>query len=391
MKYYFAKENINPLKPAYCVGFAVEKEKTVKTKLDLYMRLLLLEDKDTSVLLMTLDNLCVSIDVYRQFAQVCKKKLPNTYLIITCSHTHYAPSLANEQPMNVCDEVYKNQVLLQFDCQLDKIELKEIDGYVDYHQTPFNQVGSTRISKKSDENVYGGVLSIYDGKTRLGNIVFYNCHPTEDVKDPKYFSSAYVGAGLQMLQESYPNEFFMFVQGSDGDVSSRFTRKERSFEQTMVFGKLMSKCWSELLQRNQSKEKLVLSYKYQQYAFKAQFKEIPVIEQAYLDSLKEAERKELLIGLEELKKYQKMVKPTINELYLSRVSLGKYRLFFSPFELFTEYNSYIDKNTTLLIGYSNGALAYLLPVDNDEISYEYFLETTTNEDKRIVVEQIKNL
>jgi len=391
MKYCFKKVNINPIKSAYAVGFAVPKEKYSETKLDLFLRLLMLEDGQNSIILASFDNLGISYDVYEELALIAKKRCPNSYLITCCTHTHYAPSLANEKPINICDEIYKDQIKNTLDEALKDIKLKEIEGYVDYHYLPFDKVGSPRISKKTAENVYAGVLSIYDSNERLGNILFYNCHPTEDDKDPGYFSGAFPADAVRRMENNHPSEFFMYMHGCAGDVSSRFTRKERSFNQTLEFGKIMAKCFDDILSKNKKNEKIELSYNHELLKLKSVFKEIPDIPQSLLDPLKEAEKRELLIGLEELKKYRTLEMPTINYVPLSRVNLGSFKLFFSPFELFSDYNGYINKDNTLLVGLSNNVLAYLLPVDNEEISYEYFLETTTNEDKRIILNAIYNL
>lgn len=392
MLYGFNKVNINPKEAAYTVGFSVPKEKCLETKLDLFMRTLYLKDNNNEIVIVALDNLDCSHDSYLSLKEIVNNKYKDALVLVTCSHTHYAPSIANQFPMLFSDETYLKQVKEALKECINNIETHEIEGKVSYNYKPFNKVGSTRISSKSDENVYAGTLSIYNKEERIGNIVFYNCHPTEDAKVTDYFSSAYVGACLKNLETKYPNEFFIFLQGCCGDVSSRFTRKERSFKQTLEFGEILSDCFIELMNNNKPNNPLNISYNSVTYDFKYDIKEIPEIPQSLLENLKEAEKQELLIGLEELKKYRSYPNlPKVNVTNLNRVSFGPYKLFFNPFELFTDYNKLIDKEKTLLVNYTNGAIAYLLPLDNNAISYEYFLETTSNEDKHRVKDAIDNL
>jgi len=392
MKYCFKKICINPIEPAYCVGFVVEKNKSTKSIIDLYARVLRLKDNNEEIIICSIDSLYISYDVYQELNELVKQIYPDALLLTCCTHTHYAPCLANQFPLLELDKVYFAQFKNEFIELIKDMPLSEINGKVDYNWIPFNKVGSTRISKKEDDEVYAGALSIYNDKQRIGNIVFYNCHPTEDVKDPSYFSSAYIGSCIKNLEEDHPDEFFMFLQGSDGDVSSRFTRKERSFNQSIEFGRLLSDCINGLLKKNTNKYQLSLEKNSVTYKFDFSLKDIPSLPDGFLNSLKEAERNELLIGMEELKKFRKMDNlPKYNIINLNRINLGPYRLFFSPFELFTDYNKMIDKDICLLVGYTNGAIAYLLPLNNKDISYEYFIETTNNNDKKLVVEAINSL
>ncbi len=392
MQYSFRKACINPIMPAYAVGFAVEKDKSTYTKLDLNLRLLRLKSEDKEIIMCAIDSLDVSYDVYLKFNEIVHSFYPDALFTITCSHTHYAPSLANQFPMLKIDELYLDQVTKVFREAVKNLPLRNIKASVSYNTKPFTEVGSTRVSANDANNVYAGALSFYHKDKRIGNIVFYNCHPTEDNKAPEYFSSAYVGATIEKLEEKYPDEFFMFMQGSCGDVSSRFTRKERSFNQTLEFGRLLSECFSELIENNTQRNELTLSHNSVTLDFDYTVKEVPEIPEALLETLKEAEKKELYIGIEELKKFRSMKNlPSSNTINLNSIHLGPYRLFTNPFELFSVYNELIDRNNTLLINYTNGALAYLLPVNNKTISYEYFLETVSNEDKLKLVEAIKNL
>jgi len=390
MKYSYQNVNINPNFPCGTVGFGNRFSKIKKVRLSLNMRILRLVDEKQDVMLISIDSLYVSYDVYQLFKQLVNRYFPDCKLIISASHTHYAPSLANQFPLLKVNRKYRQFVLQRLEESLKSMELQEIDGYLDYHYTPFTQMGLSRLTNNNDnDDIYAGVLSLFDGQKRLGSILFYNCHPTIDVKKPKYFSSEYIGYCYQLLEQEHPDEFFMFLQGADGDVSTRYSRKERSFDELTRMAGLLSVAFDQQLLQNQPLKPLTLECQQKLYDFDFAVKTRRDIPEAFLQKARtnrDASSMRIIRMLSILQ-YLPLL-PKKEKICLSIVNLGPYCLFFSPYELFCSYNELIDKNTTLLVGYSNGALAYLTPLANQGFSYESLLETTSDQDKKIIIDSI---
>ena len=70
------------------------------------------------------------------------------------------------------------------------------------------------------------------------------------------------------------------------------------------------------------------------------------------------------------------------EILISVVRLGKYNLVFAPNELFSYYIKAINKEHSVLIGYSNGYRPYVSGIEDNFITYETFTDTLTKETKQ---------
>ena len=385
---------INPIKPTLRVGMFIDHNPILNVRGDLYARCLRLKTPSINLILLVFDSLGISSDIQKLFEEKIKETIQeDVSFIFSSTHTHYAPSLCNMHNLINVDKQYFEYTARKVALMIKNCHLIDKEVSINYSWEQFDKVGKTRINHKSNENVYAGVMSFYDDHTRLGNILFYNCHPTTPQDDANYFTSAFVGSAVEKLTKKYPGEFFIYLQGADGDISTRLNRHCTKYEEVTRLGNLMGDEFIKLLNRNQTTthHPLTVNYLTWDLQINNQLKDITTLTEADLVDYTEKEIKELKTGMRLITGMKDKVKPFKSMINFSLLELNGYRLLFNPFELFSDYNNYINKDNTLLVCYSQGIQGYLTQPNNKHISYEYLIETQNEEDKKNVVEAIKNI
>jgi len=372
---------INPTSPMQPVGFSSKKRVVSLVRGDLYARCLYLHDKQ-KILFLTLDSLGVSHDVHKRLEKEVHKSLGyDVHVIISCTHTHYAPSLANAMGFVDADETYIEFVCSRLRVMLNKMPIKEGDLEISVNSMPFNEIGRNRLSSGNDKYVILTYVAFFSDKRPIGNWIIYNCHPTISAEDAPYFSSDYVGVALEDLKKAHPNEFAMFFQGPGGDVSTRFTRKDKSYQEALRFGRILSHQISEFQRQKPDLKEVSLHFLTHHLTLSHHIKDGPTRQPS---KMSEKEEREYRGGLALLKKISKHPEHLLPTAHIEQVSLGAYSFFFVPFELFSSYNRYLKKNS-FLIGYSQGMGSYVTDVKPKVESYESIIETISEQDKEQLI------
>ena len=384
---------INPIKPTFRVGMFIDHNPMLNVRGDLYARCLRLKSPSFNIILLVFDSLGISSDIQKQFEEKIKETIKEDVLFIFSStHTHYAPALCNLHGLINVDKPYFEYTTRKVALMIKNCRMVDKDISINYSWEQFDQVGKTRINNKPNDNVYAGVMSFYDNHSRLGNILFYNCHPTTPQDDANYFTSAFVGSAVEKLTKKYPGEFFIYLQGADGDISTRLNRTCTKYEEVTRLGNKMSDQFIKLLGRNQNivRHPLTINFSSWNLQISNKLKNTNSIDIDQLIGYTEKEIKELKTGIRMISGIKDKVKPFKSKVTFSLLELNGYRLLFNPFELFSDYNNFINKENTLLVCYSQGLQGYLTQPDNDHISYEYLIETQNEEDKRMSLKRLKN-
>ena len=388
MKLAYNKVSINPVKPMVAPGFATNNIATMEVKGDLYLRVIRFKTDHQDLIYLFLDNLGVSYKVYEMFKADLRKAFgQNIEFAISCTHTHYAPSLTRLFGLADEDYDYYNLVLNAAINLIKTTPLIEGDYQINYRHQNFTNVGQSRLSHKSSKNVYSGILSIYQNKKRLINFLFYNCHPTILNETPGYLTSEYPGLTIENLNNKFPDEFFVFIQGAAGDVSSRFTRKEKSMSEVIRLASLMSDQFERLLALPAPLKNLTLNYQDYPLSLNYQVKKLSDIDTT---NMSEKEIREINTGKKALSRLEASLPHYPKEIILSKVKLGEFTLILSPFEMFSEYNDFINREKELIVTYSQGYTTYLTGPNNNVITYEALMEMQTETDKANIIKILKN-
>ena len=245
----------------------------------------------------------------------------------------------------------------------------------------FTSVGRNRVTGKSDDDVIATVVSIFDGEKRLVNFLHYNCHPTISPEDAAYFSADYVSIAIEQLTSKYPTEFTLFLQGAAGDVSTRFTRTQKTYNEAIRLGRMLGIKFLDLHDHIDVTEQFSLHLHSRTIDLHHTVKSS---DNSDVSKLSEKEIREINTAESVLEAMRTKVHTFDTTARLTGIKVGPLRFCFLPFELVSGYLRYCN-TFTLIVGYSQGYVGYVTMPENKEVTYESMLETISEEDKLRIV------
>jgi neutral ceramidase len=387
MKYGHHAICINPNSMMMPVGYIERQNPISTTKGDLYARAFYIEDIE-KLCFITLDSLGVCTSVQKLFETTVKEILgSDVTLILSSSHTHYAPSLTQALGYIKTNDSYVKFVQSRLRALLMNMKIRDAHLTVDCNQMNQTLIGRSRISGNNDDYVILHLLRFYDQNQRIGNFIIYNCHPTISDAQVAHFTSDYVGVTLETLSKNHPGEFFMFFQGPAGDISTRFTRKNRSYEEVIRMGRLLGDSVNAMMKHAPKPKELKLSRKRLDYTIEGKLKSsdsFVISAQASDREISEFENAKNIV--KDMSSYPQLLHQQIT---IDIIQMGLSTLIFNPFELFSSYSRYLPVNG-VLIGYSQGYAGYMSDIDSAYASYETLLEIYSEQDKQRLIDIIRS-
>jgi neutral ceramidase len=387
MKYGHHAICINPNSMMMPVGYIERQNPISTTKGDLYARAFYIEDSE-KLCFITLDSLGVCTSVQKLFETTVKEILgSDVTLILSSSHTHYAPSLTQALGYIKTNDSYVKFVQSRLRALLMNMKIRDAHLSVDCNQMNQTLIGRSRISGNNDDYVILHLLRFYDQNQRIGNFIIYNCHPTISDAQVAHFTSDYVGVTLETLSKNHPGEFFMFFQGPAGDISTRFTRKNRSYEEVIRMGRLLGDSVNAMMKHAPKPKELKLSRKRLDYTIEGKLKSsdsFVISAQASDREISEFENAKNIV--KDMSSYPQLLHQQIT---IDIIQMGLSTLIFNPFELFSSYSRYLPVNG-VLIGYSQGYAGYMSDIDSAYASYETLLEIYSEQDKQRLIDIIRS-
>ena len=382
MLYAFKEIVINPEKPVKQAGHIQQVDPISEVHDDLHARILGLCDNKKFFIHVSMDLLGISISFTRKLKEALEGFFPGELgLTVSCTHTHYAGDSTNE--------TYYSQLYSQVLPAIKTLKFTEVPAiYTSFVSTPFEELGCSRISHHK-ANVILGLISFYDDKKKIGELIYHNVHPTVlSAAETHFFSAEWPGYVLSCLNKQNASEFHSILVGAAGDISTRFTRDGQNYAALEKLGnKLVAKI--EELRKNPGEKKLLaLDFDERVVKFEHEFNEINFDEIPDYVSARELET----IGYGKIMRQRLRDNPErlVKEVLISKVSLGACNLVFSPNELFSAYISYVDQTHSLLVTYSNGYSPYVTPIDEKLLTYETFTDTLTRESKQRIIDAISD-
>lgn len=74
----------------------------------------------------------------------------------------------------------------------------------------------------------------------LAVLMCFGCHPTVMGHENLLFSADFPGAARRALSATYPGTVILFANGTAGDISARFTRREQTFAEVERLGRILA-------------------------------------------------------------------------------------------------------------------------------------------------------
>ncbi len=254
MKIGFSQQIITPPMGMELGGYA-RLRKCNSVHDELFCKCVVLEQNGEKYVLFVFDLLCVDKSLYLKICAALKQRgVKAQNIIASAIHSHSAPrgiipeigELKNLNKQNIpSDDIYlpyMNSVIekavIAYDEALYSLENFKVRTARD---KSFN-IGSERHNGENAK----GFLTVIDFLTESGKrLVFYNfpCHPTVMNADNLSVSADFV-ADIQSILDV---DMAVFVNGAAGDISTRFTRRESSFEECKRMAKLVTDKINELI------------------------------------------------------------------------------------------------------------------------------------------------
>jgi len=373
---------INPLKPVKQCGFIQQVNPVSQVHDDLFLRIVVIEKEDNRLVFCAYDNIGISVEQSQTLrTEIAQQYGSPTEVITSCTHTHFA--------VDPHDETYFQQLKTMTLEALKALRPKPVKApEFSFESIPFNGVGTSRISSH-EASVYLDLMSLYDGSKRLVTFVIHNVHPTIMNGMTPFFSSEYPGATMNLLKAAHPDEFFVFMQGADGDISTRFTRKSQSYDEVLRLATVLKDKIESLL----SQEKT-----HQPFDFKVTKAIVPLKHRLLeVDSLPQnpnptdREKETIEIGRKVLENIRPRFHLLPKTLELTKVDYGTYTQVFAPNELFSYYIKATPKERSSLICYAQGYAPYVAGLEPLNLSYELFSDTYSDETKQALFDSIQAL
>lgn len=381
IKYAFDQVSINPEQPYKQAGFAQQISPISEVHDNLFCRIAYFETNEIFVHC-SLDSLGIT-----QFNNL-KEKIEQSihaksnkpvHLVMSATHTHFAP---DAKEAGYFDFLYRT--LIKKINQLHLTTANQLTYAFNY--APFKGIGTCRISTSNTDNIFAETLTIYNQEKRIATFLIHNCHPTIMNGDTPFFSSEYPGLLIAKLQADYPGQFFTFMQGAAGDVSTRFTRKSQDYDSVIELSDCLFEEFKRLLALPQDKKIMNLSYFEKTLELKHEL--LPIDNLPIDESLSEREKITLLQGVEVNKNHRRHLDELPKSIQLSCLSFGEYQIVFSINELFSSYIDALNRPTSSLVCYSNGYGPYVTGVDFNLLTYESLSGTFSNDTKKAMMQLI---
>ncbi len=393
MKVGFAKSEITPKLPAYLAGFGgVQEAQSVADKL--YVKVVVFASQSGYYGIITYDLIGVGEHFMAQLGKAMDAiQLDYKNFMISCTHTHAGPTGTFDTESGVLegtsyvfgeyDEKYVTEVVNQsisaLKCSLQSLE----EAKVSQGHTIVAGICGNRNQPNlaGDDRLYAMHIQLQN-KQRIA-IVHFSCHPTIFDATNQSISADYVGCIDALLQKE-GFAFCLFLNGSCGDISTRFTRMYKGKQEADRMASL-------IVQQLQTIQYQILKNS----DIRVQFQNIVLKTKEQCDV--EVAKRELLIAQKEVQKayldgidgsclrtiearrdgaQSKLIfaqKTTLAESYEIPIQIFRCftKLFIGvPGELFSQLSNEIHNPDVIFVSYCNGYYGYF--ADKDAYDYAYY-------------------
>lgn len=378
MKFACSQIVINPLYPVEQAGHIQQTEKISTLHDDLHARLLLLEDQFLW-LHVSVDNLGLPIVVQQEIEKKLQQQYPDkeVHVTLSCTHSHHCA--------NPSDDQYRKDVTEWISTAALTLEPKEVkEMKVTYRSCFFDGVGKSRISNHEVEHLYLDLIQLSDQEKVLAEIIIHNVHPTILQASTPYFSAEYPGYVLKQLNIKEPAVFHTFMQGADGDISTRFTRPSQDYAAVeFLGGKLLHQL--DILKKTPAEQvNCTLFFDSQVLSMEHEFEPLDLGD--IPDNITDREKETIGYGQIMRQRLKDNPDRLTKEILISVMRLGTFNILFMPNEMFSWYLGEVDKKKTCIACYSNGYSPYVTGPSSRLLTYETFTDTLTLNSKTKIIE-----
>lgn len=360
---------------------------------DLKMRVVVIYGLN-KIVFITLDSIAVDAYLFKAIKDELKPfGFNEDSIIVSASHTHSGPAglvKTNEGILKGLDGIfgeYSDAAVAKLLKTLKSSVETAISNLEEIKEFKFAEGLLSGVGKeRHDPDLPGDERIVcWSYKTTSNRrVLFYNyaCHPTILNGSSEYLSADFPGEVARLLSSEY--DMVCFINGSAGDISTRFTRTSSDVDQINRFSGIIVSKLRELLSNSKGEELEKIKVKNQVYYLKtkdfgtekeaiAKFNEAALaVEKAI--NLPSGEKRIIESYYEGAKTNLTFVKnfKGINEVEITVnfIFINGYRFVTIPAELFSSLSNPLRVEMQLnFLGYTNGYCMYIADVAAYEKGY----------------------
>jgi neutral ceramidase len=394
----------------------------------LKVRALYIESGGESLIILSLDLIAVDLNLSNELRRKIERILgiPRTNILVTATHTHSGPEIGSlgilgdamglTLPLEI--EELRIHIIEKAFVAIEKAVRKILPSKLYIWESSIQGLCANRIDpgKPQDPRVIS--LLIENVNRERSALINLACHPTVLGSDNRLYSNDflfYLEQGLKGSIESLDS--VVFVNGACGNLSTRFTRRESSYEEADRIGRSIASRIVEgyrfrtelkvLELMSLGKEIFIKLSNALEKSFNSNHNELNL--NALYGSPSSIPSKRafaIALGIEIRGKLAKLLKErgaayVEGEVNVMKASIGKNKcltLVGIPGEAFAEHGirirSLVKCGLTIIAGYSNGYIGYL-PAHGYEGEYETLISLVGVEGAEkliwVIEDMLKNL
>lgn len=370
---------------------------------DIQINLCLIENNNQQTLLVSMDSIGIDSKTTKEIKQrlfkACSIKESSVFLYATHTHSSYKAMRQQSTPLlNVIlnDQKHNEHEKLFHQTMIDSIvkATQQCQQHLEtvefsYSKSKVESVATNRNNKEQAIDNRLDVIKIKNYKQIVGCICVFACHPTILDSTNLKVSSDYVGSIRKAINQVYPNCTTLFLQGCAAEVSTRYTRKESSYQECQriggIIGKEVVNCLKQETQISSKLTTKVLPIQFQVRDFK---------ERVVSKMVSPTNRKQEVIQQGQM--FQDLfLESKTSETIDSEVSLidfGYFRICNLPGEPDGKIGSDIQKTmgeNTIVCGYCNDYVGYLVSQEGLQQTYEKQMMLFTANTHELIVGTFK--
>ncbi len=336
----------------------------------LFAQVLVLTDSDQHAAIVTLDVLAVSAafaDTLRQALASILHTSKNA-VMVCASHTHCGPAgLQTWFGVTPSLDPHLTHSLQERIIEAGQLALKRLaPAQLAYAAGDVEGIGGERNHKGRlvDSHVTVLRFDAADGPP-IAILFHYACHPTVLGADTNLYSADFPGAARTRIQAAYPDAICLYLNGAAGNVSTRFTRRDQSFDEVEHLGGLLGQRVVALLEQSVEAKQPVVPGKFIAWDYRNVELPFRTFEDVATRSLSPTGNMRIDRTRAEGTAIQRQLRQTFagrttQPATLNVLQIGPWKLAFVPGEPFNDLALAVGEASpfALVVGYANDYLGY---------------------------------
>lgn len=360
---------------------------------NLFARILIIDNSEELLCFIQMDTLCVDDYFIQELHDKIKHLgIKRENLIVGATHTHSGPKGVSDNIngiLNGLEEIFGEYNKNLVEDYINKL-IEGIRVALDNRENCEIQIGTSNVydvcSERHniklpwDTELFTIEFLLNSGK----KVLMYNfsCHPTIMNQENLYITADLPSGVLNNLGNSY--DMITFTNGSAGDISTRFTRKESSFDEVDRLGKNLSDAIKSSLS-NPIYKGTINNIQVKNYNLDLEIKDLDSVEEAqkilYKLEKKLEEAKKKAISYNDLRVIESQYEGACTNLKFAKnigkmdklnveiniIKINNWNFITIPGELFSSLGKKIKEvGNNIILGYTNGYYLYFA----DEKSFD---------------------